>query len=90
MKFIVGLIRRHLGMFMAGICFLAVEAMADLMQPALMSRIVDEGVKYQDTRRIWMYGGFMLLVAGGGCVWSCHEKPVCQQDFPDDWQGAAQ
>ncbi|MEE0420734.1 MAG: ABC transporter ATP-binding protein [Lachnospiraceae bacterium] len=66
MKFIVGLIRRHLGMFMAGICFLAVEAMADLMQPALMSRIVDEGVKYQDTRRIWMYGGFMLLVAGVG------------------------
>ena len=68
MKFIIQCIRRHLGMFMTAICFLTVEAMADLMQPSLMSNIVDEGIQNQDSRLIWTYGCVMLIVALFGAL----------------------
>jgi len=48
MKLIQSYIRRHLATFFTGLAFLALEAFADLMQPALMAHIVDEGVKQAD------------------------------------------
>ncbi|MGM9936336.1 MAG: ABC transporter ATP-binding protein, partial [Candidatus Ornithomonoglobus sp.] len=68
MKFIIQRIRKHLGMFLTAIFFLTIEAAADLMQPSLMSDIVDEGIKNQNTRMIWCYGGIMLAVALLGAV----------------------
>lgn len=68
MKFIIQCIRKHLGMFLIAICFLTIEAAADLLQPSLMSNIVDEGVKNQNTHLIWAYGGIMLIVAMIGAV----------------------
>lgn len=68
MKFIIKRIRKHLGMFLTAIAFLTVEAAADLMQPSLMSNIVDEGVKKQNTHIILTYGAVMLLVAMIGAV----------------------
>lgn len=66
MKLILQRIRTHLWMFLTAILFLSIEAGADLLQPTLMSWIVDNGVKQQDTERIWHYGLLMLLVAAVG------------------------
>lgn len=66
MRLIASLIRRHLGLFCAGIFFLTVEAVCDLLQPAMMSHIVDEGVKRQDTRAVLLYGAAMLSIAAVG------------------------
>ncbi|MGN0163433.1 MAG: ABC transporter ATP-binding protein, partial [Candidatus Ornithomonoglobus sp.] len=68
MKFIIQRIRKHLGMFLTAIFFLTIEAAADLMQPSLMSNIVDEGIKNRNTQMIWCYGGIMLAVALLGAV----------------------
>lgn len=57
------MIKKHLLLFCCAIFFLTVEALCDLLQPAFMSRIVDEGVKYQDTSVVLHYGLIMLLVA---------------------------
>ena len=68
MKFIIQCIRKHLGMFLTAISFLTIEAAADLLQPSLMSNIVDEGIKNQNVRLIWTYGGIMLVVAMIGAL----------------------
>lgn len=66
MKLILQYIRKHLGIFLLSTFFLTMEAMADLLQPAFMSYIVDEGVKNADVRRILFYGLIMLGIAGAG------------------------
>ena len=57
------MIKKHLLLFCCAIFFLTIEALCDLLQPAFMSRIVDEGVKYQDTSVVLCYGMVMLGVA---------------------------
>lgn len=37
-------IRRHWGMALASVLFLTVETLSNLLQPMLMSKIVDDGV----------------------------------------------
>ena len=66
MKQILHYIRRHLGLFLAALSFLTLEAIADLLQPAFMAQIVDNGVKQADLRKILQYGGIMLLIAALG------------------------
>lgn len=63
MKLIFSMIKKHLLLFCCAIFFLTIEALCDLLQPAFMSRIVDEGVKYQDTSVVIHYGLIMLFVA---------------------------
>lgn len=63
MKLILSMIKKHLPLFCCAIFFLTIEALCDLLQPAFMSRIVDEGVKYQDTSIVLHYGLIMLLIA---------------------------
>lgn len=68
MKLIGRLIYRHMGMFLTAVVFLTVEAVADLLQPMLMSHIVDDGVKRLDTAAVCFYGLVMLGVAAAGAV----------------------
>ncbi len=63
MKFMIQRVKKHFGMFLTAISFLTIEAMADLLQPSLMSNIVDEGIKYQNNALILKYGAMMLGVA---------------------------
>lgn len=53
---------------MASILCLTLEAAVDLMQPALLARIVDEGVAYLDLRRVLGLGGIMLLLTAAGAL----------------------
>lgn len=63
MKLIKKYMIRHKLSFAAGICFLALEAFADLMQPAFMAHIVDDGVKQANAEQILHYGMIMLGIA---------------------------
>ena len=68
MKLIFGYIRRHLSLFLTAIFFLAVEAAADLLQPAMMERVVDDGVKAADVGQILRYGAVMVAIAAVGAM----------------------
>ncbi len=68
MKLVCEYLRKHLGIFLLSTLFLTMEAMADLLQPAFMSYIVDEGVERADVRRICFYGTVMLMIALLGAV----------------------
>lgn len=68
MKLILKYIRKHLAIFLLSTSFLTVEAIADLLQPTLMSYIVDKGVENADIHRILIYGAIMLGIAAiGAC-----------------------
>lgn len=68
MKLILEYIKRHLGIFLLSILFLTMEAMADLLQPTLMSMIVDRGIKNADIHQIFFFGLIMLGIAMTGAV----------------------
>lgn len=66
MRLIFSYASRHRWMMLAAIAFLAIETMADLLQPTMMSFIVDNGVHNADVRQILLYGLVMLLIAAAG------------------------
>ncbi|HKM03453.1 MAG TPA: ABC transporter ATP-binding protein [Lachnospiraceae bacterium] len=68
MKFITKLIGSHITLFLIAMFFLTIETLADLMQPAFMARVVDDGVKGQDIQQILHYGVIMLGIAALGAV----------------------
>lgn len=68
MKLVLKYLRKHLDIFLLSTMFLTMEAVADLLQPAFMSCIVDEGVEQADVRKIFSYGAIMLLIALIGAV----------------------
>lgn len=68
MRLILHCIKQHISTFLAGLLFLSVEAMADLLQPTFMSYIVDEGVKNADVRTVLYYGAIMLGIAALGAL----------------------
>ncbi len=61
-------VRRFGKPFGAAILFLMLEALCDLMQPTLMSHIIDFGVAEKDMDTVFRYGGFMLLITGVGAL----------------------
>lgn len=68
MRLMLCYIRKHLGMFLVAVVFLAIETFADLLQPTFMSYIVDWGVKGADVGLIWRYGLIMLGITAMGAV----------------------
>ncbi|MDO5435168.1 MAG: ABC transporter ATP-binding protein [Clostridia bacterium] len=66
MKLILKYLRKHWGIFLISTLFLTMEAVADLMQPTFMSKIVDNGVRNADTGLILLYGLIMLAIAAAG------------------------
>ena len=68
MRLIFSYIRRHALLYAVGIAFLTVEALADLLQPTLMSYIVNDGVQQKDLGQILVYGAILLGIARLGAV----------------------
>lgn len=68
MRLIFGYIRRHLSLFLTAIFFLTIEVAAELLQPAMMERVVDDGVKAADVGQILRYGMVMVAIAAVGAV----------------------
>ena len=68
MKLMIRAVRRHLGMFLTAVLFLCLETTSDLLQPTMMSYIVDNGVKGADLGAILRYGAVMFAIAAMGAV----------------------
>ena len=52
----------------AALIFLSLEAFCDLLQPTIVSKIIDDGVKTRSVNLVLQMGGLMLLVAAlGAC-----------------------
>ncbi|MGL6015142.1 MAG: hypothetical protein ACRCZU_03460, partial [Selenomonadaceae bacterium] len=47
--------------FISGVIFVSLEAFCNLMQPTIMARIIDDGVKSGNLNMILKYGLLMLL-----------------------------
>lgn len=60
--------RRHWAMALTAISFLSIETVADLLQPTLMSLVVDDGVTSRDVNRVLTWGAVMLAVAALGAL----------------------
>lgn len=55
-------------MALTAVSFLSIETVADLLQPTLMSMVVDDGVANRDLNRVLMWGAVMLAVAAVGAL----------------------
>jgi ATP-binding cassette, subfamily B, multidrug efflux pump len=66
MKFLNKYIQKYWKLFLAAVSCLMVEALCDLMQPTIMSKIVDVGVAGKDMNYVLRMGGLMLLVTAIG------------------------
>lgn len=68
MRFFRKYVRTYWKKFMLALAFLTVEAAADLLQPAIMAKIIDVGVAAGNMDVVLRMGGLMLLVAGIGAI----------------------
>ncbi len=71
MKLIISYIRRHLIGFCLAILFLVIESFCDLMQPMMMSKIVDDAVASGNAALVLKIGMMMLgiaLIGAAGAV----------------------
>lgn len=68
MQFLKKYIKKYGKMFGVAVLFLTFEAICDLLQPTIMSKIVDVGVAEQDMAYIWKMGGLMLGITALGAL----------------------
>lgn len=68
MQFLKKYINKYWKLFSAAISCLMVEALCDLMQPTIMSKIVDIGVAGKDMNYVLRMGAVMLLVTAIGAA----------------------
>lgn len=61
-------VARYYRLFLLAIFFLSIEALCDLLQPMMMSRIVDNGVRNRDLRYVLHAGALMMGITGLGAV----------------------
>ena len=63
-------IYRYKDKFLIALIFLILEAMGDLIQPTIMSRLIDKGVKTGDLKYIFKLGGLMLFMTALGAIFA--------------------
>lgn len=68
MAYLKKYIKKYWKTFLLAVLFLTGEAICDLLQPTIMSKIIDVGVKNKDINYVLAKGGTMLLVAFIGAV----------------------
>lgn len=68
MKFLGKYTRKYWKLFFTAVIFLTFEAICDLLQPTIMSKIIDVGVAGRDIHYVLKMGGIMLLVTAFGAV----------------------
>lgn len=62
--------QKYRGQFLIALTFLILEAMVDLIQPTIMSKVVDIGVKNKDVNYVLKLGGLMLIVTALGAIFA--------------------
>ncbi|NMM61832.1 ABC transporter ATP-binding protein [Clostridium sp. P21] len=71
MKFLIKYIKSYWKLFIAAVMFLTIEALCDLMQPAIMSKIIDIGVANRQMEYVMNKGFIMLLITAFGALAAC-------------------
>lgn len=61
-------IKKYWKPFFSAVLFLTFETVCDLMQPTIMSKIIDVGVAGKNMNYVLKMGGFMLLITALGAV----------------------
>lgn len=62
--------KRYRKQFFIALTFLILESIGDLIQPTIMSKIIDKGVKQGDMDYVWKLGGLMLLMTTAGAIFA--------------------
>lgn len=76
--------------FILAVSCVFLEAMCDLLQPTIMSHIIDDGVKNGSLATVLRFGGTMLGVALVGAVFACARNLLASrvsQSFGADLRG---
>ncbi len=47
----------------AALLMMVIELAVELSQPLLISRIIDDGIRAQDNRIVWLWGGVLVVSA---------------------------
>lgn len=68
MNFLRPYLRKYAWPFSVAVLFLTFEAFCDLMQPTIMSMIIDEGIANRDLSYVFKMGGLMLLITALGAI----------------------
>lgn len=69
-------IKRYRTQFCIALIFLILETIGDLIQPTLMSKVIDNGVKQGDMNYVWRIGALMLLMTAIGAVFAISRNIV--------------
>jgi ATP-binding cassette subfamily B protein len=68
MEFLRKYVRKYWKLFSTAVLFLACEAICDLLQPTIMSKIIDVGIASRNLTYVLQMGGVMLLITAFGAV----------------------
>ncbi|ARU62129.1 ABC transporter [Tumebacillus avium] len=68
MHFLRPYVKKYAKPFSVAVLFLTFEAICDLMQPTIMSMVIDEGIANRDLSYVFQMGGLMLLITALGAV----------------------
>ncbi|WP_183601148.1 ABC transporter ATP-binding protein [Paenibacillus phyllosphaerae] len=68
MAFMKKYVKRHWKLFLVAVFFVMLEALADLLQPTIMSYILDHGVAEGRMDYVLRMGGLMLLITAFGAI----------------------
>jgi ATP-binding cassette subfamily B protein len=68
MEFLGRYVRKYWKSFSIAVLFLTFEAICDLLQPTIMSKIIDIGVVQKDIHYVLKMGGLMLLITFFGAI----------------------
>lgn len=74
MNFIKEYMNKYWKSFGFAVCFLTLETLCDLLQPTIMARIIDVGVKNKDINYVVNMGLVMLLITGFGAVFALNRS----------------
>jgi ATP-binding cassette subfamily B protein len=69
-------IKKYRTQFFIALIFLILETIGDLIQPTLMSKVIDNGVKQGDMKYVWGMGGLMLLMTAISAVFAISRNIV--------------
>lgn len=71
--------KKYRVLFFTAMTFVLLESMADLLQPTIMARIIDEGVRQRDVDKVMHYGVLMLLITLLGAVFATVRNILASQ-----------
>ncbi|MBU5670291.1 ABC transporter ATP-binding protein [Paenibacillus brevis] len=64
MRTVLSFLRKYRVAACAALAMMLIELSVELIQPLIISRIIDEGIAVKDLTVVWLWGGILLVSAG--------------------------